>query len=430
MASHRVAVVGFQPTSAQAETEDDPGTSGDDAAEDSPTDTPEADTPEETPAEPSETTVRLKDGQSVTGLLVEQTESKIILRIRGIDTPFERRTVERIETLPSVEQRYREMRATIQDDDSDRLMLLVNWLMDRQRYSLARDELEGILKRRPDHAGAAEKLSFVRKQLDLIEKSRQAKARANEARAQRQQNVRKNAFPLLTTQQAAKLKVFEVDLTTPPRMRIRGETIRALIDGYRDHPAMPATEEGRQALFRKPGHEILELMFRVRARELYDQVELRELPRPLSMFRKDVHEWIRVGCASNRCHGGAEAGRLYLNGAERGSEVAVLTNLFILDQFRLADGTPLINYEEPAKSPLLQMALPREEATRPHPMVTADRQRWKPAIRSRDDPKFERALAWMRSMYRPRPEYGIDFVPPRPPSAEAGEKAGTRPGER
>ena len=98
----------------------------------------------------------------------------------------------------------------------------------------------------------------------------------------------------------------------------------------------------------------------------------------------------------------------------------------ILDRYRLADGKPLIDYEEPAKSPLLQLALPREHSLNPHPAIPGEESRsdlWRPFFRSTDDRAFVRAVEWIKSMYRPRPEYPISYSPPGPsnPPAQGNE---------
>ena len=38
------------------------------------------------------------------------------------------------------------------------------------------------------------------------------------------------------------------------------------------------------------------------------------------------------------------------------AEATVYTNFLILERYRLPDGTPMISYEEPARSPLLNLA--------------------------------------------------------------------------
>jgi len=113
------------------------------------------------------------------------------------------------------------------------------------------------------------------------------------------------------------------------------------------------------------------------------------------------------------------------------SDATIYTNLLILERFKLRDGTPLINYDKPEDSPLLQMALPRESSIYPHPEVTSrsGRRNAPEQFRSTEDVQFQRALDWIRAMYQPRPDYPIDYAPPLPRSAqEEVEREAFQPG--
>jgi hypothetical protein len=211
--------------------------------------------------------------------------------------------------------------------------------------------------------------------------------------------------------------VYEIDLTNPPRLLIPRELIAALLTRYADDPQVPATPEQREALYQARPSQILELLYRLKAHDLYPMVKVLEDPASIQAFKRDVHQgWVLNGCASTRCHGGENAGRLVLKRTRMADPATYYTNFLILDRFRLADGSALIKYDEPEKSPLIQMAMPRQQATRPHPAVrnAAGIDQWKPSIRSRDDRRYKAAIDWIRSMYRPRPDYGIAYDPPLP----------------
>ena len=74
--------------------------------------------------------VTLKTGDTITGELVSLSESAIVLRISGVDTSVRREHVERITRRRTPQERYHSMRAIIDDDDSARLLLLCEWLID------------------------------------------------------------------------------------------------------------------------------------------------------------------------------------------------------------------------------------------------------------------------------------------------------------
>lgn len=172
-------------------------------------------------------------------------------------------------------------------------------------------------------------------------------------------------------------------------------------------------------------------MFRLKAREFYNRVRVEGEPKAFGAFRDNVHRaWLVNTCASTACHGGQQAGRLWLANTSVNAERTIYTNFLILERYRLSDGTPLIDYEAPAKSPLLHLALPREESLYPHPLVATTRSAaWRPVIGSVDDLRFREALAWINAMYRPRPDYPVTYQPPEPvqgvpvmPSDPIGER--------
>lgn len=224
-------------------------------------------------------------------------------------------------------------------------------------------------------------------------------------------------FPHLTPYQINLIKVYETDLADPPRMQVSQEVVTKVMDEYAGHELIPTTREGRAAMLRMPPARILDLMFRLRARQYYGEVQVQGEPKSMRLFRDNVHgAWLINSCATANCHGGPYAGRLWLSANRRNAEDTIYTNFLILERFRLADGTPLIDYDAPARSPLLQMGLPREDSLHPHPLVATGRSsRWRPVFRTADEARYRDSIAWINSMYRPRPEYPIDYTPPKPP---------------
>lgn len=388
--------------------------------------------PTQPPAIPSgqlETILVLKDGSQVVGRLVSIDDEKYTMLIAGIPTRFAKENVLRVMPQPPVEERYRQMRASLDDTDLDRRVLLAEWLRDRKRYDLALSELESILKADANHPRARELKKTIELQVDIDKAAADRKAARETAPTteksqpgdtdpdESREAELARPFPVLSEDQINLMRVYEIDLANPPRLLIPRELVAALISKYADDSLLPATPEQREKLYQTRPAQILDLVFRLKAKDLYPMVKVMEDPASLRAFRRDVHQgWVMSGCATGRCHGGEEAGRLMLKRSRPTDAATYYTNFLILDRFRLADGKPLINYEEPEKSPLLQFAMPRNLTTRPHPMVRnqAGVDQWKPAIRSVDDRRYRATLDWIRSMYRPRPDYGITYDPPLP----------------
>ncbi len=371
-----------------------------------------------------EVTVYLKDGQRFTGLLVEQTPGELVVRFGGIQSRFARETIERYIVLPQILDRYREIRQAI-GDDPEQIITLVGWLRDREQYDLALAEARRARTIDPNNAEAKRLELELATQIALRDKAHESRPGPDGHGPRDKPRPASPAvgiagrFPLLTEDQVNLMKVFEVDLAHPPRMVIKRETIARLLERGTDNPLIPATPEGREAMYRKSEAEILDIMFRLRARDLYGEVKVLDMSEPVKIFRDQVQAtWLTNACATASCHGGEQAGRLILTNRHPRSEPSVYTNLLILDRFKLADGTRLVNYDSPEASPLLQMGLARDQSRYPHPPVprgAGGHDAWRRVFRSTDERQFPRAVEWIQGMYRPRPDYPIEYDPPRPP---------------
>lgn len=399
--------------------------------------------------EETETELTLTDGSRVSGVLVERTPDRIVLKINGIRTAYAAESVAHVETKPPVVERYRQMRASIDDGDLDQRMRLAEWLRVRKKYQLALDEVSGILGRDPRNVEAQQLRVWLNEQLKLRAKPGARTQPGDAPPPQPEMAIApQRGFPLLSPDQINLIRVFEVDLADPPRMMIDRDVITGLINKYAGDPLIPAGREGREAIYRKTPAQVLDLMFRLRAREFYGRVQVMQDPRSMKLFRERIHAaWLMNSCATAQCHGGEAAGRLYLATRQPNSDATVYTNFLILDRFRLSPAAPrdaapeakeqapiaLINFEDPAQSPLLQLAMNRTESRFPHPQVAAAGGRLKPVstvFHSVNDRRFQDAVDWIKSMYTPRPDYPVQYTPPRPGEVAAGVLGGARGGKK
>ncbi|MFK7884224.1 MAG: hypothetical protein AB8F26_08605 [Phycisphaerales bacterium] len=365
----------------------------------------------------TEAVVRLHTGRQITGFLIEQSDEQIVLRINSIDTTFPRARIANLQILPPVAERYEQFRSAVDDDDVRARLALVEWLRARRAYVLALEELEGILKVEPSNPDARTLFDWISAHLALATKQRQQPA-AGKPTAKKNT---KPAIPSLTPEQINIIRVFEVDLNTPTRMVVPESTMRELMTRFPE--SFPIDVNEREAILKRDPIDQLRLLFEHRARDLYDTVQVREDPPSMATFKSRVHGargWLVNACASNRCHGGSEAGRLQLINRSPNSDETAYTNFVILEQFRLSDGTPLINHKEPARSPMLQMALPRRASLYPHPEIDARKQnqRWRHVFRSNTDRRYKESADWITSLYTPRPDYGFVY----PPTNETGSE--------
>jgi hypothetical protein len=386
--------------------------------------------PAEKEAEP-EVVLHLIDGRRFTGFLVEKNAKEFIIRIAGIKTPFKADEVARYQVLPPVLERFKELRKAVDDLDVDQMLRLTEWLTERGQLDLALQELDGLLKRVPESATALRARQQLLMRIELRDKARTRPvegappAEPEEPPAKDGPEPRANggfeAFPYLGPDDINLMKVYEIDLAKPPRLEVPREVIDALLEKHSGHPVLPVSQEGRDAIHRMPAREQLSLLFRVRARELYPKVKVIDQPESMRLFRDSVQRtWLIPSCATNACHGGTDAGRLILSNRRPGMDAPMYTNFYILQNFKLADTTPLIDFANPEKSPLIQMGMPREDVQHRHPPVVrtipggGSRDEWRPIFRSADDKRIAETVAWIKALYRPRPDYGITYTPARP----------------
>lgn len=375
------------------------------------------------PGEFPEATLVLLDGRTFTGLLISRDEQKYVIRIAGIDTTFAASKVDRCQVLEPVLERYKRLRAAIDDNDADQLMQLADFLMARDRLGEALAEMQALAARQPGNPDVRAKLVRIEQLVDL--RASQNETPGTAPAAVEPVDTTKHPVPLLTPEQVNLLKVFEIDLDRDPGVLVPRQVAEAVFTKFAGDPLVPPTKEARDALLREGSGKMLELMFRLRAREFYTQVKVLQTPEPLKRFREDVQQTLLLsGCATSGCHGGVSAGRFIVATQRPMSEQTSLTNFYIVSRFKLASGKGLIDFENPTRSALIQLGLPRDQSTTPHPPVPnpeTGADQWRPAIRSKTDPRLKQLTGWISSLFQPRPTYELNYKPLKAWTAE-GER--------
>ncbi len=371
-----------------------------------------------------ECVITLRSGRTITGELVREDARIVVIGIEGIETTFQRRNVANVVVLAPVAERYAKLRATIEESDIDGRLALVEWLRARKAYQLAIKELDSILLIDPLNPHAKllhtwlseyDKLSD-RRVADVEDDTGDASSDAPKPdEPQRVYKIQRNELPLLDEADINLMRVYEIDLRNPPRLRVPDDVIQELIRMNPD--AFSPNEDERAEVFNLPEIEKLKLLFTLKARSLYPRVEVLENPDSLQSFKDDVHQgagWLINACASTRCHGGVDAGAFRLINKRPNTDETAFTNLYIIENTTISSGQPLIDYSTPERSPLLQMGMIKSNALIPHPEIPRDYPGtgFRPIFRNTRDRKYQQAVDWIRSMYQPRPEYAFDYPPP------------------
>jgi len=227
----------------------------------------------------------------------------------------------------------------------------------------------------------------------------------------------KNASPafdmsglrLLSDAEVNLIRVYEIDFDRPPRIAIAPADARQLFADHASSPRVPQDAAEQTALVEGDPLRLVRLAFDLKARDFYPRIRVLTEPESMLRFRRDVHDsWLIPNCATSGCHGGPDGGSLFLHAGGRGDTRVATTNMLHILLGRTGD-RPLLDFNDAARSPLLQYALPKDETGTPHPPV----QGWKPVFGKRiNESKFAASVAWIRSLYQPRPSYPVDYEPP------------------
>ncbi len=372
--------------------------------------------------EPGDTVrLRLATGSSLTGILISRSDTAIVVRVERLEMRFKPSEVTDVIRQPSPAELFDRRRSAISPRDISAMLELARWARDQELYERALETVAEVLDRSPQLEPAILLEREIALQQRLAQESGGGSQELDDRRARREQ-LRIRAFPMLTEEQISLIKVYEMDLTDPPRISVPKEAVNRLFEEHADHPLVPDSPEGRRAFSRQPDVDILDVIFRAQARELYPLVRVTGQLKAMEDFRDRINAgWLARSCATTECHGGLNGGQFLLTNRFRRTERAVYTNFYILNQFETSDGLPMIDAEEPRLSVLLQMGLPQEDALWPHPEVIG----WRPVFRSEEDERFQRAAAWIDGLYTPRPEYELDYLLPgdRPRAELRGEAA-------
>ncbi len=413
--------------------------------------------------------LRTTDGRELVGDISGTDDKGVTVVVKGIATPVAATSISEITYIADVPVLFAARRAKLADDDIAGRYELAYWVFDKRAYSTALTELQDIQKKLTDKTPEDLKnrvnlLARVVAERQKIEQPAPAPASASAAPRTDAKAPAATTRPAasgapsaipgptattkpattrpagdkrpggdipalserLTDEQINLIRIYEIDLesTPPPVVVVPKEAIDDLFKKYQDREGVPKGIE-EQRLFRGlDGVVQLSTIFSVQARELYPKVKVRTDPPVLRSFRVDgTHTFVLNYCGSVGCHGGPAAGDLFLYRTEANVDRTVYTNFYTLNQYRNAAGR-MIDRDQPRRSLLLQYALPKEVAATPHPNVAG----WRPSFQTEDDARYTSVITWIDSLFKPEPNYGIDYTAPTPSNKTPTKPAAPAPG--
>ncbi|MCH2135521.1 MAG: hypothetical protein MK101_02945 [Phycisphaerales bacterium] len=360
---------------------------------------------------PLEASVHLKRGRVMRGLLLADDFNEVRLEVGGVELRYDRREVARVQLKPDLDALWRHERSLIDDDDEQARLDLAQWLMGHGMWAQAVEELESIVERFKSTT-ALRLLRQASAQLELQKANDAAPPRdgdESQVDTPEQGGTGPRQLPLPDERVVHLVRLLELDPINPPPVKINADTRRRLHLGWGGTRLLPAGDRGLQTLLAMPDAQVLKLMFDLRARPLYSEIDVLEPPASLSTFNETIHDrWLTTRCGTRSCHGGPDGGRFRLLRRGTVDDRLRTANLLQLERTSI-DGRGLIDWKSPGRSLLLLHAMPRDQvaAEDAHPPAPG----WRPTI---DMQGMEAGMRWIRSMRQPRPNVDWHPVPPPP----------------
>jgi len=372
-------------------------------------------------------TVKTREGASYTGDVSEDEDGKVVVKVHGIDMRVDRRDVASVVYTDDAQAEFKKRLAALGPKDVAGRLALATWAMEQQQYDLARQAAQSALDADPNSKEATDMLTMIRRQQEI--------ERAGKTPAAQPPKAPGTNDPLLPDEPNGKtpgaaverktLSVDDINIIKQFELRSDETTVRATFTNdvrkrfVETHP----TPGGSLAQFSSLPMDRQVRNIIENAPELRKDVRITSDPAAIVMYRQRVQPAILAGCATTSCHGGSQSGDFVLV-VPADTDAATYTNFYILTQYaRKIDKNavvPMIDRTTPAKSLLLQYALPNDAGTEfHHPDVPG----YRPLFRTAGDVRYKAITDWLNGALNPTaPDYGIKFTPPTGTSPDSTTK--------
>lgn len=375
--------------------------------------------------------VTLKDGRTVRGEVVEESDQAVTLLIAGIRTPYSRDLIKSIEFVKTVEEEYAEKRAAIKDDNVAERYKLARWLYEKKAYALAKKEIDDLQKRDPKNAD----VQLLKRILDEKLKTESpatpdpvTPGSTPGSTPTPAAGASKLPKDRLDQKQINRIRVLEIDEVNarPEKVTVPRDVLEKFLTEFADNENVPRGATARNKFKAQKGLEHLKLMMKVGAREFFDDVVVHEDPPAIADFRILHRNYVLSFCATNECHGGGKAGSFFIFNTNPNSNETIHTNFYILTQTKTKTAY-MVDRDYPEKSLIIQYGLPISKSTNPHPEVPGFRA---PLQGGEKDRTYQMLKDWIsKSLYRPEPKYDLDYklptlAKPAAPAAPATKESG------
>ncbi len=344
-------------------------------------------------------TVILKDGRRLRGTILENDFEEVFIRINGIELRFDRSEVEQVTLDLPFEESYKRIIDDTNVNNVEEFRFLVEWLIYKDKVDLAKKHLDECNLTSPH-------IDSLRRRVNLKLKPK-SKKDADSPEALSTPSKAQTQLRVLEPEEVSLIRAYESNLNHLPDMKISDKTRRKLIKEFGNDPLFQRDPTLRTTVLNGDDHVVFKLIRYLNAEHLYEDIHKIGEPVALKMFRTRVHDnWLVNRCGTTDCHGGVNSGPFYLFQEPKLSDQSRYANLLTLERLKINPELPLINYDQPFLSLLMQFGINRDDAYHPHPKVKG----WKPVKELQTDEGREAVIEWIQSMRQmPRPQYPIDF---------------------
>ena len=368
-----------------------------------------------------EVVVTKHNGRQLWGELIADTDESITVSISGNSVIIPREQVRSVEVVMTRQKEYEQKRKALDDDDLEKRYNLAFWLYEEHLFEWSLNELQDLLRRFPNDKRVAQLIPIVQARFKQHQLSTEpSPADAKPRRSVKSVNKKiptEQGWPAnrLSQEQVNLIRVLEIDLKEKPTVVVPSKVIDKIFEYQGDGQLLGKTE--RRKFKGRRGWQQLKKMFELtldypQIRSLYKRVKVRNDPPAMLTFRKRIHRlYVLNYCGAANCHGGGEGGDLQLFRKWPTHVATVYTNFFMLNSFKAKFRYDIIDREKPSRSLLIQYSLPPADALEPHPQVEG----WVPLLHplrgTRQDPRALMVIDWINTLYRPSPDYMIEFKP-------------------
>jgi hypothetical protein len=325
----------------------------------------------------------------------------------------------------SAEEEYNRRKSALAAGDAPGRVRLARWAFERQEYDLAHDAAQEAVTVDPRNREAQDLLRTIDAQRKLNRKTtntappaagQQPPAGRTPAAGQPQggdqgappppdrgqHNGKGNALvPPLSPDEVNRVRLLEWHGEKGVRIRLQNDVKRRFLSHSDIPPAqfnkLDAVDQAWE--MKKKGSP-----------ELFNDIRVANDPPSMQEYRTQVQRTVLAGCATAACHGGGAGSDRFSLHPKADREGEAYANFITLNNYRYkpkkGPEASMIDRNRPEDSLLVQFGLPPDMAAMPHPDVEG----WRPAFRTRNDPKLRTIVHWISDSLRPlQDDYGVPF---------------------